>query len=62
MEVFEFSDSLQRIIKRWRKDADQYQLRVEESRLKNLPHDQMLSMMVCLRTCAKEIQHEIEKL
>lgn len=50
--------SLERIVKRWKADADQYQKQVEEARSKNLPHDQMLSMMACLRSCSKEIERE----
>jgi len=56
------SDSLQCMVGRWRKDADQYQTQVAEARTKNLPHNQMFSMMVCLRTCAKEVQQEIDVL
>jgi len=41
----------------WRRDADQYQRQVEEARSKNLPHDQMLSMMTCLRSCARDLEN-----
>lgn len=54
--------SLERMVRRWKADADQYQKQVEEARAKNLPHDQMLSMMVCLRACAKEVEREWIKL
>ncbi len=47
------------MIRRWKSDADQYQKQVEEARAKNLPHAQMLSMMVCLRACAKEVEAEL---
>jgi hypothetical protein len=46
---------LERTVKRWKADADQYQKQVDEARLKGLPHDQMLSMMSCLRACAKDV-------
>jgi len=50
--------SLDGMATRWKADADQYQKQVDEARAKNLPHDQMLSMMVCLRACAKEVERE----
>ena len=56
------SGSLERMVRRWKADADQYQKQVEEARAKKLPHDQMLSMMVCLRGCAKEVESEWIKL
>lgn len=52
---------MQNLIKRWRKDADQYQKQVEEARKVGTPHDQMLSMMTCLRQCAKELEDEMKK-
>lgn len=56
------SGSLERMVRHWKADADQYQKQVEEARAKNLPHDQMLSMMTCLRACAKEVEREWIKL
>ena len=47
------------LARRWSKDADQYQLQVEEARSKGLPHDQMLSMMTALRQCSKELGTEL---
>ena len=44
---------------RWRRGADQYQRQVEEARSKNLPHDQMLSMMTCLRSCARDLESSV---
>lgn len=49
-------DNLNKLIIRWRKDAQTYQKQVEESLLKNLPHDQMLSMATCLRSCANDLE------
>ena len=40
------------LIKRWRADAEQYKRQLEELRAKQLPHEQHLSMMTCLRSCA----------
>lgn len=54
--------SLRRMVRRWYRDADQYQSQVEEARAKGLPHDQRLSMMTCLRACAKELQVEMNKM
>jgi hypothetical protein len=47
------------LAQRWRRDADQYQRQVEESRAKSLPHDQMLSMMTCLRSCARDLETSV---
>ena len=47
---------MQNLIKRWRKDAEQYQKQVEEARKAGTPHDQMLSFAVALRQCAKELE------
>jgi len=52
---------LTELAQRWRRDADQYQRQVEEARAKNLPHDQMLSMMTCLRLCARELESSIAR-
>lgn len=48
--------NLQKLIERWRSDADQYQRQVEEARSKGLPHDQMLSGATFLRQCAKDLE------
>jgi hypothetical protein len=50
---------LTELAQRWRRDADQYQRQVEESRAKGLPHDQMLSMMTSLRSCARDIETSV---
>lgn len=55
------NEEIQKLISRWRKDAEQYQSQVEEARAKNLPHDQMLSMMTALRACAKELEIALVK-
>lgn len=47
---------MENLIKRWRKDADQYQRQVEEARKAGTPFDQMLSMMTALRQCANELE------
>ncbi len=54
-------EKLQKLIIKWQKEANQYQKQVEEARKVNTPHDQMLSMMTCLRACAKELEREINK-
>jgi threonine aldolase len=46
---------------KWERAADQYAKQVAESVAKQLPHDQMLSMMTALRGCAKELRDEIKK-
>ena len=40
---------------RWRRESNQYQKQVEECRSKGLPCEQMLSMMLCLRSCARDL-------
>jgi uncharacterized protein YukE len=47
---------LQKLIQRWRKDADQYSAQVEEARRAGTPYDQMLSGATFLRQCAKELE------
>ena len=51
--------NIQKLIARWRKDADAYQRQVEEARKYSVPHEQMLSGMSFLRQCAKELEHVI---
>ena len=55
-------EQVEQLIKRWKRDADQYQAQVEEARAKKLPHAQMLSMMTCLRQCAKELERQITEI
>ena len=57
----EIKIELTKLVTRWRRDADQYQRQVEESRAKNLPHDQMISMMTCLRLCARELESSLAR-
>jgi hypothetical protein len=49
-------EQLLKLVQHWRRDAEQYKKQVEECRLASVPHDQMLSMMTCLRACAKELE------
>ena len=51
---------LMELVKRWRKDADQYMRQVEEARKVGTPHDQMLSGATFLRQCANELEKEIK--
>jgi hypothetical protein len=44
---------------KWEKEAKQYQRQVEEARAKGTPADQMISMMTCLRLCAKDIREKL---
>ena len=53
-------DDLIKLAARWKRDADQYQVQVEEARAKGLPHEQMLSLMTCLRACAAELQKKLD--
>ena len=41
---------------KWRREADAYQKQVEEARAAGTPHDQMLSLMTALRSCAIDIE------
>lgn len=50
---------MQKLIERWRKDADQYMRQVDEARSAGTPCDQMLSMATALRQCAKELEGAI---
>ena len=54
--------SLERMVRRWRHDAEQYQRQVDEASSKGLAHHQMLSMVTCLKACAKEVEHELRLL
>ena len=56
-----YEDTVQRLAKRWESDANAYQAQVEEAKAKNLPHDQMMSMMTCLRLCAKDLKRDLSK-
>lgn len=49
---------MQKLIERWRKDAEQYMRQVDEARKAGTPHDQMLSMATALQQCAKELEAE----
>lgn len=49
-----------KLVIQWRKEADQYQKMIEEARLKNLPHDQMLSIMTALRGCSRELEKALK--
>ena len=48
---------MENLANRWRKDADQYQRQVDESRSKNLPCEQTVSAVTFLRQCAKELEN-----
>ena len=45
---------------KWKKDATIYQKQVDEARLKNTPHDQMLSATTFLKSCAAELEKLIK--
>lgn len=44
---------LRELADRWRRESNQYQKQVAECQSKGLPCEQMLSMMLCLRSCAR---------
>lgn len=49
-------DKLQQLVKLWRKEADQYQVQVEEARRKGTEHQGMLGLHLMLRNCAKQVE------
>jgi len=55
------NDRLADLVKRWRRDAEQYRAQIEEARRAGTPHDQMLSMMTALRQCASELERELKR-
>ncbi len=60
-ELILLKKRIQDVLDRWRKDACGYEANVSEARLKGLPHDGMLATMVCLRSCAKELERARKK-
>lgn len=53
---------LEKLVRKWKKDADDYQRQTEEARNAGSPHDQMLSLMTALRGCAAELERKLAKL
>ena len=51
---------MNKLIKKWRKDADDYQKQTEECREKNLSFDQSLSASTFLRLCATDLEREVK--
>lgn len=51
--------NLEKLIERWRKEADAYMKQVDEARNKKLSHDCMLGTATTLRQCAKELEYEL---
>lgn len=54
-------DELNKLLKRWKKDADDYQKQVEEARAKQLPHDCMLGTMSGIRACIHDLELLLRK-
>ncbi len=61
MENLPEKEKLEKLVIKWKKDADSYQKQVEEARIKNSPFDQMLSAATFLRSCAKELESLVNK-
>ena len=60
MEDYVEKTKIFELVNKWEKDSNIYEKQVNEARSKNSPHDQMLSAMTFLRSCAAELERLVK--